>query len=88
MSDGSTKAVIGGVWGVDDPRVATVETTTGEVTIVGSGMVNVFVDYEGKQGSKAIRGLPNYQGTWTGSYRISSCSSTGDFDLSGCRRLQ
>ena len=46
MSDGSTKAVIGGVWGGDNPSVATVEATTGQVTIVGSGMVNVFVDYQ------------------------------------------
>jgi len=83
MSDGSTQAVVGGVWGVDDPRVAMVDAITGEVTIIGSGWINVFVDYEGKQGSKAIRGLPNYQGTWTGTYRIDSCVATGDFDLTG-----
>lgn len=83
MSDGSTKAVIGGVWGGDNPSVATVEATTGQVTIVGSGMVNVFVDYQEQRGSKAIRGLPNYQGTWSGSYIIASCNATGGFLLAG-----
>lgn len=83
MSDGSVKAVVGGVWGGDNPSVATVVAATGQVSIVGSGMVNVFVDYEGKRGSKAIRGLPNYQGTWTGSYAIASCNATGDFLIGG-----
>jgi len=79
MSDGSSKAVTGGVWGGDNTNVATVEASTGKVTIVGSGMVSIFVDYQGKRGSIVIRGLPNYQGTWTGSYRITSCTCTGDF---------
>ncbi|MQY60983.1 hypothetical protein GH153_03995 [bacterium] len=83
MSDGSTKAVVGGAWSGDNPSVATVGASTGKVTIIGSGMVNIFVNYEGKQGSKAIRGLPNYQGTWSGSYVIISCSATGDLELSG-----
>jgi len=78
MSDGSTKAVIGGAWSGDNSSVATVEATTGKVTIVGSGTVNVSVQSEEKQGSKAIRGLPNYQGTWTGSYILDSCNATGD----------
>ena len=81
MADGSTKAVIGGVWSEDNPSVALVATTIGEVMIVGSGMVNIFVDYAGQQGSKSIRGLPNYQGTWSGSYIFTSCSATGDFLL-------
>ena len=77
MSDGSTKAVVGGVWGVDWPNVATVESSTGKVTIVGSGTCTVYVDYEGKRGTKLIRGLPNYQGTWSGTYTPTSCSYSG-----------
>ena len=42
-------------------------------------MVSIFVDYGGKRGGIVIRGLPNYQGTWTGSYAIKSCTCTGDF---------
>lgn len=83
MSDGTSKAVTAGVWGGDNPSVATVEGTTGRVTIVGSGMVTIFVDYGGKRGTKLIRGLPNYQGTWSGSYYIVSCSNSGYFSSSG-----
>jgi len=82
MSDGSTKAVTGGVWGGDNPSVATVEAGTGRVIIVGSGMVSIYVDYQGRRGAKVIRGLPNYQGTWVGSYYIVSCKSTGDYKSS------
>jgi hypothetical protein len=78
MSDGSTKAVIGGVWGGDNPNVATVEAATGRVTIVGSGSVSIYVDYQGRHGTKVIRGLPNYQGAWVGSYVIVSCTHSGD----------
>ncbi|GAH51969.1 unnamed protein product, partial [marine sediment metagenome] len=66
-------------WGGDNPSVATVEVATGQVTIIGSGIVNIFVDYQEQRGTKAIRGLPNYQGTWSGSYIIDSCNATGDF---------
>ena len=83
MSDGSTKSVLGGVWSADNPNVATVGSGTGQVTIVGSGMVTIIVHYEGKYGSKTIRGLPNYQGTWSGNYIITSCNATGDFILGG-----
>ena len=80
MSDGSSRAITSGVWSTDNPVVASVNSA-GLVTIVGSGTVNVSVTFGGKTGSKSIRGLPNYQGTWTGTYRIDSCSATGDFYL-------
>jgi len=79
MSDGSTQAITEGIWGTSNETIATVGSSTGLVTIVGSGNVNIFVDYKGKRGKKRIRGLPNYQGVWSGSYYITSCSCTGDF---------
>lgn len=82
-SDGSINAVIGGAWSGKNSSVATVDATTGLVTIVGSGTVSISVTYDGKTGSKSIRGLPNYQGTWSGSYRFDSCSATGDFLAAG-----
>jgi hypothetical protein len=86
LSDGSTRAVTGGVWGGDAPFVASVEAGTGRVTGVGSGMVTIFVDAEGRRGTKLVRGLPNYQGTWSGSYFVTSCSQTGAFALTDvCR---
>ena len=78
MSDGSTRSV-SGTWGTDAAGVATVDASSGRVTGMGSGMVTVFVDYQGRRGTKLIRGLPNYQGTWSGSYVVRSCSQTGIF---------
>ena len=78
LSTGGTQPVTGGTWGSDAPGVATVDAT-GKVTGTGSGMATIFVDYQGQRGTKAIRGLPNYQGTWSGSYAITGCAQTGDF---------
>jgi hypothetical protein len=76
MSDGTTRTV-SGTWGTDAPTVATAEATTGRVTAVGSGSVTVFVDYQGHRGTRLIRGLPNFQGAWSGSYAVRSCTQSG-----------
>jgi hypothetical protein len=82
MSDGTSKPLTGGVWSTDTPNVATVESSTGKVTIVGSEMANIIIDYQGREGVKLIRGLPNYQGSWSGSYETVSCSDSGDPGMS------
>ena len=79
MSNGGSQAVTAGQWGSDAQSVASVEAATGRVTGVGSGMATIFVDYQGRRGTKLIRVLPNYQGTWSGSYFIRTCSHSGDF---------
>ena len=77
MSDGSTIAIAAsGTWSSGNSNVAAVNNS-GLVEIVGSGYVKISVSYKGKQGSKSIRGLPNYKGEWEGSYVITSCSSSG-----------
>jgi hypothetical protein len=76
MSDGSSRAVTSG-WAGDAPSVVTVDPSTGRVTGVGSGMVTVYVIHEGRQGAKVVRGLPNFQGVWSGSYAVRSCSQSG-----------
>jgi len=78
MSDGTIKAITTGTWSSTNQTVATVNTA-GLASIVGSGTTNITMTYSGKSGSKSIRGLPNYQGTWTGNYRVDSCTSTGDW---------
>lgn len=80
-SGGATQAVTGGVWAGDAPNVASVESNTGRVTGIGSGMVTIFVDYQGARGTKLIRVLPNFQGTWSGSYIVDGCSQSGAFAL-------
>jgi len=76
-SDGSSAAITTGVWGGDNSSVATVVEGTGQVTIVGSGEVTIYVDYKGIRGTILIRGVPNYQGTWTGNFAVASCTATG-----------
>jgi hypothetical protein len=64
-------------WSSDSNAVATVEASTGRVTGVANGGVLISVDSGGRRGTKQIRVLPNFQGTWSGSYVVSSCSATG-----------
>ena len=87
MSDNSTKPITGGVWGSDASGVAIVVPATGEVTILSSGMAHIFVDYQGLQGSKLIRGLPNYQGVWSGIYFVDSCSASLSWSSTGCNEF-
>jgi hypothetical protein len=76
MSDGTTRVVTTG-WASDAPGVATVEATSGRVTGAGSGMATIFIVHEGRQGQKVVRSLPNFQGTWSGSYVVRGCTQSG-----------
>lgn len=76
FSDGSTQTVTTGTWNTDAPAIATVDGT-GHVTGVASGNVTIAVDAMGVHGTKAIRVLPNYGGTFTGNLLLVNCSSTG-----------
>ncbi|MBI2221804.1 MAG: Ig-like domain-containing protein [Acidobacteria bacterium] len=77
MSNGATQPV-SGTWGSDAPAVATA-SGNGDVRFVGAGEVTVFVDYAGVRGTKRVRGIPNFQGTWVGSYLIAGCEHSGAF---------
>jgi hypothetical protein len=76
LSDGSTRAVTAG-WASDAPGVATVEPATGRVTGAGSGLATIYIVHEGRQGQKVVRSLPNFQGTWSGSYAVRGCTQSG-----------
>jgi hypothetical protein len=78
MSNGTQQAATG-TWSSDAGGVAQVNAS-GLVTIVGAGNANIVMTQSGKTGSKGIRGIPDYQGTWgLGNYRVVSCAQTGDF---------
>jgi len=78
MSNGTQKAATG-TWSSSAGTVAQVNAS-GLVTIVGAGNANIVMTESGKTGSKGIRGVPDYQGTWgVGTYRFDSCSNTGDW---------
>jgi hypothetical protein len=75
LSNGSTQALTTG-FRSDVPTVATV-TDSGLVTSVSAGGANIYVVSGGQQGTKNIRVVPNFAGSWSGSYYVTGCSQTG-----------
>jgi len=85
LSNGTTQVVTAGTWSVDAPSVASV-SQGGLVTGIASGEVTVILDFQGARGTKRITVRPNYQGSWVGSYAISTCSQSGQIAtfVDGC----
>jgi hypothetical protein len=78
LSDGAT-VTTGGTWGSDAPAVATVNSVSGSVQIVGLGEATIFVDYQGQRGTRRIRTTVRYEGTLDGVMRLTGCSQTGEW---------
>jgi Bacterial Ig-like domain (group 2) len=66
-------------WESDAPTVATVESLTGRVTAVGTGTATISADANGIRGTKLIRTLPNFAGSWKGRYQEIGCEADGEF---------
>jgi hypothetical protein len=77
LSNGQIQSITSG-WLSDQTGVATV-TAAGLVTGVGNGRATIYVVSGGKQGQQVIRVVPDYQGSWSGGIRVTSCSQTGAF---------
>jgi hypothetical protein len=87
MANGQTQSVTIG-FRSDTPTVATV-SDAGLVTGNANGQANISVNNGGRQGTKTIRVIPDYQGSWSGRYSVTSCSDSGILrDAGGCRTLQ
>jgi hypothetical protein len=80
LSDGTTQTPTC-TWAGDNPSVATIDASSGLVSGQGSGEESVWCDASGLRGAKLLRGLPNYGGTWSGDYTVTSCTQTGDVAL-------
>jgi hypothetical protein len=81
MSDGSTRTV-SGTWRSDSPAVATVDST-GRVTGAGSGEAAISAESNGLRAApRTIRVLPDYQGRWSGDWRLAGCTTDGDWTRS------
>jgi hypothetical protein len=75
LSNGQTQAA-SGTWGSDAPAVGTM--SNGVFSGVGSGEVTIWIDVTlGGRATKRLRVHPSYNGTWIGSYRITSCTDSG-----------
>lgn len=77
ISGGRTETIATG-WRSDTVSVATV-TDAGLITGVANGNAVISVSSGGRTGQQSIRVMPDYQGQWTGSYRVTTCSETGFF---------
>jgi hypothetical protein len=58
--------------------VATV-SDAGLVTGVGNGPATIYVISGGRQGQQTVRTVPDYQGSWSGGLRVTSCTQTETF---------
>ena len=71
-------------WRSDNVGIATV-TDAGMVTGVANGQTNIFVETGGRRGQQVVRVVPDYQGEWEGTIRVTSCAQTGVFvDIGFC----
>ena len=77
LSNGMSQPLTSG-WLSDQPAVASV-TNAGAVTGVSNGRATIFIASEGRQGQQVVRVLPDYQGQWSGSYIVNSCTQSGTF---------
>ena len=75
LSNGQSENVTSG-WQTDNAGVATV-TGAGLVTGVANGRATIYVVTGGRQGQQVIRVVPDYQGQWRGTLRVTSCTQTG-----------
>lgn len=75
ITGGAAQPITSG-WRSDAPNVATV-TDAGMVTGAANGRATIYVVSGGRQGQQVIRVLPDYQGQWAGTLRITSCTETG-----------
>jgi hypothetical protein len=87
MSDGSTRPVTG-TWRSDSSAVATVDSN-GRVTGVSSGETAISAESGGSRATpRTIRVVPDYQGRWSGDWRVAGCSADGDWSRTDiCRSV-
>ena len=78
MSDGSS-GTVAGTWRSDSPAVATVDSN-GRVMGAGSGETAISAESNGLRAApRTIRVLPDYQGRWSGDWRVGGCTTDGDW---------
>jgi hypothetical protein len=77
LSNGTTETVTSG-WQSDAAGVATV-SAAGLVTAVANGTAAISISSGGRQGQQAVRVVPDYDGSWSGTYLVTACSETGVF---------
>jgi hypothetical protein len=77
LSSGGTQ-VVAPAWSVDNAGVLSIDAA-GRATARGTGTSNVIAIYQGQQATRLVRVAPDYQGRWVGTYLVTSCNESGDF---------
>lgn len=83
LSSGSSQ-IVTPAWSVDNPVVLSIDST-GRATARGTGTANVIAVHQGRQATRLVRVVPNYQGRWSGNYTVTGCNQSGIFEqISTC----
>jgi hypothetical protein len=82
LSNGTTQAASSPTWESNNALVASV-SSSGVVTANNQGRATISVTAQGQTASLPITVWQDYQGTWTGQYRIRVCTASGAFSGSG-----
>ena len=77
LSGGGTQ-VVTPAWSVDNAGVLSIDAA-GRATARATGTSNVIAIYQGQQATRLVRVAPDYQGRWVGTYLVTACNESGDF---------
>jgi hypothetical protein len=77
LSNGTTQAATP-TWTSDNQSVLTI-ASSGQATAVAHGASTISASAQGSSATRAVRVYQDYQGTWSGSYRVRVCDEQGIF---------
>lgn len=83
-SNGTT-ATVTPTWRSDNPAVLTIEGG-GRATANASGTATIIAEHEGRSGTKLVRVVPDYGGSWRGYMSLRNCQGDGAW-AAGCAEI-
>jgi len=86
LSNGTSQAATNPTWASDNQSVMTI-TSAGQAAALTHGSSTLTATAQGLSATRAVKVYHDYQGTWTGSYRIRVCDEQGDFQRLFCGDL-
>jgi hypothetical protein len=78
LSNGSTRPATAPAWSSSDGAIATIDAG-GAARGMAAGSTSIGVAAENLSATRSLRVVPDYQGSWAGTYRVTSCAHTGAF---------
>jgi hypothetical protein len=78
LSNGTTQAATSPTWTSDNQSVMTI-TSAGQAAALTHGTSTLTATAQGQSATRLVKVYQDYQGTWTGAYRIRTCDDQGDF---------